>query len=258
MGTVGKSIYKGFSYNYNVFGYDKNPLLSPNKLFEVVNCDIVFLCLPTPSLNSGEADVSFIFNAIEDALPIKDNDNTVFVLKSTVPIGTTTHLEKKYLVKVVHSPEFLSAKTANLDFITSNRVIIGSNCESNFDSVSSIFIERFPGINVIKTTPEESEFIKYFLNCFYATKISYFNEMRLLSDKLSLNWESVISGVLSSGWVEKMHTNVPGHDGKFGFGGACFPKDTKALSFIFKQNNINSLVLDAAIEQNNKVRGEDV
>lgn len=255
MGVVGKSIFKGMAQTHQVFGHDLNPLFSINSLSDVSGCDFIFLCLPTPSLSDGSANISSIHNAIEEIIQKKQyRKSSVFVLKSTVPMGTTTNIEKKYSINIVHCPEFLSSKTAEIDFITTTRVIIGSNLDSNSNIVSELFLSRFPGINIIKVTPEESEFIKYFLNCFYATKITFFNEMRLLADNINLNWENIISGVLSSGWVEKMHTQVPGPDGAFGFGGACFPKDTKALSYIFKQNNIEDLVLSSVIEQNKKIR----
>lgn len=260
MGVVGKAIYKGLSSVYNVFGHDNHPLININIIEDIIKCKFIFLCLPTPSSKDGSANISAIhkFLAIITNHPeyINLQQKPIFVLKSTVPVGTTSLLEKNYSLNIVHCPEFLSARTAEVDFITSTRVILGSNNKQNSDLVADLFSQRFPGINIIKVSPEESELIKYFLNCFYATKVTFFNEMKLLSDELSLNWSNIMSGVLSSGWIEKMHTQVPGPDGKLGFGGACFPKDTKALSCIFKQNNIECLVLDAIIEQNKKIRGE--
>lgn len=260
MGVVGKAIYKGLSSEYTVFGYDSKSSASVNKIDDIIKCKFIFLCLPTPSLADGSADVSSIHNVISDIKNHSIYDNLIqkpiFVLKSTVPIGTTSLLEKKYMLNIVHCPEFLSARTSEIDFVNSNRIILGSNKEQLSNEVAELFLKRFPGIKIIKVSPEESEFIKYFLNCFYATKVTFFNEMRLLNDKLSLDWSKVMSGVLSSEWVEKMHTQVPGPDGKFGFGGACFPKDTSALSNIFKQNGLSSIVLDAVIDQNNRIRKE--
>ena len=76
----------------------------------------------------------------------------------------------------------------------------------------------------------------------------------VLANKLGLSWENIMSGVLSDGRIEKLHTDVPGHDGKFGFGGACFPKDTSALSKIFEKVGIKPYVLDATIKQNKIIR----
>ena len=250
MGFVGKAVFHGFSLFCETKGYDIDPKKSTHTLDDVLNSDFVFVCLPTPESSNGSADLTYIhdfFNSLE-------NKNPIFILKSTVPIGTTSNIESLYSVKIVHSPEFLSARTADIDFITSNRVIVGSNNLEISLKVNELFTQRFPGINTVTTTPNESELIKYFLNCFFSTKITFFNEMRLLSDKLNLSWDSIMNGVLSDGRIEKMHTDVPGHDGKFGFGGDCFPKDTKALRDVFIQNQIQPIVLDSVIKQNSIIR----
>jgi len=250
MGFVGKAIFHGFSLFCETKGYDIDPKKSTHSLDEVLNSDFVFVCLPTPESIDGSADLTYIHNFFNSL----ENKNPIFILKSTVPVGTTSDLELLYSINIVHSPEFLSARTADIDFITTNRVIIGSNKIENSEKVKNLFDLRFPGINKVITSPNESELIKYFLNCFFSTKISFFNEMRLLSDKLYLNWDNIMNGVLSDGRIEKMHTDVPGHDGKFGFGGACFPKDTKALRNIFIQNEIEPFILNSVITQNNLVR----
>lgn len=250
MGFVGKAIFHGFSLFYETKGYDIDPKKSPNTLEQTLQSDFVFVCLPTPSSENGEADLSYIwdfFKTIKDKSPI-------FILKSTVPIGTTKKLENEFSVKIVHNPEFLSARTADVDFITQSRVILGCNSPITGVKVAELFSERFNGINIVKMNSDESELVKYFLNCFFATKITFFNEVRLLSDKIGLDWDNVMRGVLSDGRIEKLHTDVPGHDGKFGFGGACFPKDTLALSKVFEKHNINPLVLKATIEQNKNIR----
>lgn len=258
MGVIGKSLYKGMSSVYEVRGYDINPSLSVDGLDDVVSSDFVFLCLPTPSGDSGAADTSFVHEAVRNITGLQSYKDLpkkpIFVLRSTVPVGTTSMLARDHSIDIVHCPEFISQRSAEIDFITSTRVVLGSDNDESSEAVAKIFRKRFPGINVIKVSPEESEFIKYFLNSFYATKITFFNEMRLLSDRLSLNWDDVMLGVLSSGWVEKMHTDVPGPDGLFGYGGACFPKDVLALSSMFKENSVDCLVLDAVMKQNNKIR----
>jgi UDPglucose 6-dehydrogenase len=250
MGFVGNAVFNGFSLFYDTKGYDIDPKKTTHNIDEVLDSDFVFVCLPTPEGKDGTANIDSLHDFFSK---IKDK-KAIFILKSTVPIGTTSELEKKYSIRIVHSPEFLSARTAKIDFITSNRVIIGSNNVRDAITVGNLFDGRFKGINKVFTKPEESEFVKYFLNCFFATKITFFNEMKLLSNKLDLNWDNIMNGVLSDGRIEKMHTDVPGHDGKFGFGGACFPKDTMALSKIFEKEEIDSLVLNSVIKQNNKIR----
>ena len=99
-----------------------------------------------------------------------------------------------------------------------------------------------------------SESVKYFANCFFATKVSFFNEMFLLCEKLNLDWGQIIEGVMSDSRIGNTHYKVPGHDGFRGFGGTCFPKDINALIALFKENKINPLMLNAAWETNLIVR----
>lgn len=257
MGTVGKAVFKGFSTTHILYGYDINTKLSLCKLEEVVQCDVIFLCLPTPSKSTGEADTSYIHNALSIITDHPDyNKSATFVLKSTVPIGTTSFLQQKYNINIIHCPEFLSEKTAEIDFLTTTRVIIGTNIIAEGNKIEKIFKDRFVNIHTIIVSPEESEFIKYCCNSFYATKITFFNEMRLLSDKLNLDWSKIMIGILSSGWIVSKHTDVPGSDGQYGFGGSCFPKDILALSYIFKQQKLNSILLNAVIQQNQNIRKE--
>lgn len=251
MGFVGKAVYHGFSLFYPTTGYDIDPKKSLDSFENVLNSEFIFVCLPTPESGNGEADLTFIHEFFEK---VRNNRAPIFILKSTVPIGTTKLIEQSYNINIVHNPEFLSARTADKDFLTQNRVIIGGQNREAIERVGVLFRQRFSGVNIVNMKSNESELVKYFLNCYFANKITFFNEMRLLSDKIGLSWENIMEGVLSDGRIEKLHSDVPGHDGKFGFGGACFPKDTKALSKIFEKNNIKPLVLDSVIEQNKFVR----
>lgn len=101
---------------------------------------------------------------------------------------------------------------------------------------------------------DESEMVKYIANCFFATKVSFFNEMYLLCEKLNLNWKKMMEGVLSDGRIGTSHFQVPGHDGDMGFGGTCFPKDINSLISIMKDNDIDPVILRAAWDRNLSVR----
>ena len=103
-------------------------------------------------------------------------------------------------------------------------------------------------------TSDESEFVKYFANCFFATKVSYFNEMAVFARACGLDWDKVIKGVMSDGRIGISHYQVPGFDGSLGFGGTCFPKDINALIKSFEKAGANPVVLKAAWERNLLVR----
>lgn len=252
-GFVGGAIVQGFSTFKDIFVYDNDPNKSVNSLDDVLSAKYVFVCLPTPmvSAEGGECNLSIIEDFFSN---VKYKEDQVFIIKSTVPVGTTKRLREEYnLPNIVHCPEFLTARTARVDFICAARSIVGG--EAIYTSmVKSLLEERFPGTPVYLTTSDESELIKYASNCFFATKIMFFNEMRLLCDELELNWDSVIQGIVSDGRIGQSHFQVPGHDGEYGFGGACFPKDVNAMIKTMEENGLNPELLKSVWEENKRIR----
>ena len=114
--------------------------------------------------------------------------------------------------------------------------------------------ERFPHVTIVQTDSQSAEFTKYACNCFYAAKISIFNEFYQVAQKQNLDWNAITNGMMSSGWINPMHTLVPGTDGNLGFGGKCFPKDINALINYFEQCGVEPLMLKAAWQKNTEVR----
>jgi nucleotide sugar dehydrogenase len=255
-GFVGNAILQGLSHYYNLKVYDIDPKKSTNTFDEVIKCDLVFLSVPTPMRKeTGECDLSYVESVFE-----KVNQNStscIFVIKSTVPVGTTKKLNEKYpKIKIIHSPEFLTARAAVTDFICPSRHIIGGGPENGADKLKQIYEERFPGVPCQMMTSDESEFVKYFANCFFATKVSYFNEMAVFARACGLDWDKVLKGVMSDGRIGISHYQVPGFDGDLGFGGTCFPKDLNALIKSFEKLGINPVLLKAAWQRNLEVRDE--
>jgi len=253
-GFVGNAILQGLNHYYNLKVYDVDPKKSTHTFEEVVDCDLVFLCVPTPMhKDTGECDLSYIesvFEKVNETL-----SSCVFAIKSTVPVGTTRKLNEKYKnIKIIHSPEFLTARTAATDFICPARHVVGGSEENGAFKLKQIYEERFPGVPCHTMTSDESEFVKYFANCFFATKVSYFNEMAVFARACGLDWNKVIEGVMSDGRIGISHYQVPGHDGNFGFGGTCFPKDINALIKSFEKAGANPIMLKAAWERNLSVR----
>ena len=262
-GFVGSAIVEGFKHYTDTKVYDKDPNRSAHPLHEVLEQDFVFVCVPTPMLKheNGKCDLRIIENVFNEISESKSK--SIFVIKSTVPIGTTSKLQLDFpQFTILHSPEFLTARTANIDFITPSRTIVGypkefySNLHYAPSETSKLFEERFPGSNCMIMNSEESETVKYAANCFFATKVSFFNEIKLLSDKLNCDFNKIMDGVLTDGRIGVSHYQVPGHDGKAGFGGTCFPKDINSLINIMKDNNISPNVLKGAWQTNIQVRPE--
>ena len=255
-GFVGNAIFQGLNHYYDLKVYDIDPKRSTHEFEDVIGSEIVFLCVPTPMhKDTGDCDLSYIESVFEKVVKLPETSCT-FVIKSTVPVGTTKKLNQKYQekIKIIHSPEFLTARTAATDFICPSRHIVGGETENGTDILKQMYEERFPGVPCQTMTSDESEFVKYFANCFFATKVSYFNEMAILARAHGLDWDKVIQGVMSDGRIGISHYQVPGFDGSFGFGGTCFPKDINALIKSFEEVGADPVLLKAAWKRNLLVR----
>tara|TARA_R110000824_G_scaffold380416_2_gene572817 strand:+ start:2906 stop:3754 length:849 start_codon:yes stop_codon:yes gene_type:complete len=253
-GFVGNAVANGFSKTkLEVLVYDIDELKSTHSYDDVVSCDYVFVCLPTPMthMEGGICNLSFIDKFFEG---IEESDS-IFIIKSTVPIGTTKNLCEIYPeLKIIHNPEFLTAANAEYDFLHSDRHVIGG--EVNYvKDVEKLYKGCFPHIPVFCMNSDESEATKYFANCFLATKVMVFNEMKVLCENLgTINYDKVIDGVASDSRIGKSHTMVPGPDEEYGFGGTCFPKDINALITTMEENGMDPIVLDSVWQQNKKYR----
>lgn len=234
-GVVGSATGKVFAEGHDVRVYDKDPGRCSNRLADVLASDLVFVCLPTPQqADSLECDLSVLEDFFALATPHAD-----YVLRSTVPIGTTRRLGAKYGLRgIVHSPEFLTARTADQDAANPPQLLVGSRCYREGNSIAAdetacrlatLYRERFPGVPIRYMDCEETEAVKLFLNGFFAAKVAYFNEINTLAERLGLDWEIVVSAMIADGRVGGEHTRVPGPDGRYGFGGACLPKDLMSL-----------------------------
>ena len=250
-GFVGEAISFAFSSVSDLYVYDTNPLKSINDLETVHTCDFVFICVPTPMFEDGSQDLSYVERAFEMA-----TDKPVYILKSTVLPGTTNQLSKKYSnFKIIFSPEFLTERTSKLDMLTQSRIILGGEFTKT-EKVKNLFNERFKIKNIIQTDSITAELIKYMNNTFFATKVSIMNEFKLLSDEVGANWEDALKGFVSDGRIADSHLNVPGHDGKLGYGGTCFPKDVNALLFFSEKHDIELNTIKGGWKTNLKVRTE--
>ena len=233
-GFVGEAISFAFSSTSKMYIYDTNPNRSLNDIDSVHNCDFVFICVPTPMFEDGSQDLSFVESAFEKA-----TEKPLYILKSTVLPGTTIKLSKQYpKLKIIFSPEFLTERTAKLDMLTQSRIILGGE-SILIEKAKNLFNQRFKNKNIIQTDSKTAELIKYMNNTFFATKVSIMNEFKLLCDKIGANWEDALNGFVSDGRIGDSHLNVPGHDGKLGYGGTCFPKDVSALLSFSKKHNIS-------------------
>ena len=261
-GFVGTAVAHGFShqtgYGADIRIYDANPEKSQNTLEDTVNnSEFIFLSVPTPADKDGFNDLSIVKSVLKNIDSVCTSPDNIILVRSTVVPGTTRDLQKKFPnLRLVFNPEFLTERSASFDFINQTRVILGG--EKNYTQrVKYLYKHRFGDyLPVIETNFETAEMIKYMNNLFFATKVSFLNEMKLLGDKVGVNWNEAVDGFVLDGRVGHSHLSVPGPDGKFGFGGSCFPKDIQALIKFADLNGVDMNVLKGAWKTNLHVRPE--
>lgn len=252
-GIVGNAIKNFFENNlsYNLLIYDKYKNI--NTFEHILNSDYLFLCLPTPyDEKLKEYNKSNIYEICE-LLNLNNFSGNIF-LKSTVEPGTTEFLFNKYKLKIYHNPEFLSQKTAESDFKEQKHIVIGYVNNSEIQLIKKFFNDLFKNSEISIMTSNESELMKLTCNNFYAVKIQFFNEIYNICNKINCDYNIVKDAVIKNGWVNKMHTEVPGSDGKLSYGGACFPKDTNAFNSFLEKNKCINLVIKSTIEERNVIR----
>lgn len=263
MGFVGSAVAFGLSPLCEVRCWDIKPELCTHNYNDLLECDFVFICVPTPTGENGH-NLSYVHAALQ-TLEDKKYAGLV-IIKSTMVPGSTTKLQEVYSrLGIVYCPEFLTARTAKLDFMNPNRVILGirkpgsqGHYQYQVGNLSRLFRERFKFCPMILTYYETAEFIKCMTNNFFAVKVSFMNEMKQIALKSGVNWTQAVEGFISDQRVANSHIDVPGPDGKLGFGGACLPKDLQAMIRLAELNGINTWMLTGAEAVNNKVRNKDL
>jgi UDPglucose 6-dehydrogenase len=260
LGFVGNAIYKTLKLKKidNIVVYDKFKNGGIGNINECLNSDIMFLCLPTLyDIKLKKYDLV----PIEDTLNyLKENNyKGLAVIKSTITPGTTNELSKKYNLNLCHNPEFLSAKTAFDDFLNQNHIVIGKSINCNkFELLEKFYKKHWPDAEISICSSDESETVKLGCNCFYSVKIQFFNELFLMCSEGNYDFEKVKNIMLKNNWINPMHTNVPGTDGKLSYGGYCFPKDTNALASYLDNKKLPNLVLKSTIEERNLMRKDNL
>ena len=258
LGFVGGSMYKSFKMKgCNVIGFDK---YKPSESFEkCLTSDILFICVPTVfDSKTNKYDLS---NIHETCLLLnKNNYPGLVVIKCTVEPETTMNLSKAYpCLKLIHNPEFLTAATAFEDFHNQSHIVIGNSdkvTKNDTDKLINFYNMLYPDAEISICSCTESESMKSFVNCFYSVKIQFFNELYVLCQKMNIDYNTVKDLMLKNKWINPMHTNVPGPDGKLSYGGFCFPKDTNALLNFMKLKNSPHNLLEATINERNSMRND--
>ncbi|MNI36452.1 UDP-glucose 6-dehydrogenase YwqF [compost metagenome] len=211
---------------------------------------MIIIAVGTPQGRDGAANLSYVEQAAMSIANNVDHD-VIVVMKSTVPVGTNDWLEgiisnnliNDIQVDIVSNPEFLREGHAIHDSFYGDRIVIGSENRTAGDLVEALYSEL--EIPVVRTDRRSAEMIKYASNAFLAVKISYINQISNLCDKLGADISAVADGVGMDKRIGRQFLNAG-----LGYGGSCFPKDTEALSYLGRENDVSTSIVDAAIEAN--------
>ena len=217
------------------------------------NSDIIFICVGTPTAkNSNKANLKYVYKVVSD---IKRNLNKykIIVTKSTVPVTTGDQIEKilaskksKIKFDVISNPEFLREGEAIRDFMYPDRVVIGTNSKKANNIIKNLYLPLIKKTNrYFHTSRRAAELIKYASNAFLATKISFINEIANLCENTNIDVKEISTGIgLDNRIGDRFLRAGPG------YGGSCFPKDTRALVITSKQFKTNLSIVKSVINSN--------
>lgn len=252
-GFVGKAVDYGFKRNIEKIIIDPKLDTSISDL-KSHNPEFIFICVPTPMNLDGDQDSSIIEKVLAEIN--KDYSESVVIVKSTVLPSIIEKLSKSHK-HFVYNPEFLREKTANEDFVNASSLILGGEPD-DLKRVAELYNNHSDCkiVEVHKTDVISASLVKYSINTFLASKVIFFNQLYDIYKALTpdIKWDEFITMINSDKRIGESHMDVPGHDGRLGFGGACFPKDTTALLSLSKDIDKEFSLLKEVIRINNNIR----
>jgi UDPglucose 6-dehydrogenase len=192
-------------------------------------CDCIFVCVPSPPREDGSCDTSILEQTIKELLFTVLNKDIPVICKTTAPPSVYERLHKEY-PNIVHCPEFLTAANAHEDYINSPYCVIGG--DEKYCEMARKFIE--PHLNIshfeyVITDIKTAALYKYMMNSYLAAKVTFMNEFFKLAEAEGVEWNRVKEIATFDSRMGRTHMSVPGPDGSYGWGGACFPKDMTAI-----------------------------
>lgn len=232
MSVLVRDPYKGFNTTYT----------------ELKDCSAIFVCVPTPQSDDGKCDTGPLESVLQELYSIKYRG--VIISKCTAPPRTYADLQEHF-PNLVHAPEFLTAANAVQDYANGEFAFIGGNVPAYLREAERIIKISQPNLRSIRyCSIAEASLAKYTINSFMATKVVFMNELSALATELGCDYNIVSDLIKADPRIGKSHMQVPGPDRAFGFGGACFPKDTAALLRVASDMDVQLNVLDIAVKKN--------
>lgn len=213
---------------------------------DLEDAEAVFVCVPSPQNEDKSCNTQPLVSTLAKLKHVKG----VIISKVTAPPITYDYLQTQY-PNLVHAPEFLTAANAVNDYLDSKFAIIGGSINAYLNEAHRIIKLGLPALEISHfCTISEASLTKYTINSFLATKVVFMNEMAKLAEAGGQDWNKIRQLIALDRRIGNSHTQVPGPDTFYGFGGACFPKDTSALLKYAESMDVQMNVLDSAVKKN--------
>lgn len=261
MGFVGGTTAKVLSVAHSIFPYDryKSPHNGPENMDRLAqNSEIVFVCVPTPMKKSGEIDYSPMHHSLQflqkTTEKLNRNPKDILVtIRSTAVSGTTDSFAEKYPFKFAFNPEFLREKHALEDMKNTNRIVIGVEDKESEKKLIAVYQPIFPNAKIYAVNRKTAEMSKYANNMILAGQIMLYNQLHTICKAIDVDYDGV-KKILEHDDRLGRNMQVPGHDGEYGFGGKCLPKDLNALIYLAREHNVRPHLLEEIWRLNLEVR----
>lgn len=224
------------------------------ELYQFNDCDAIYICVPSPSTEDGHCDASILESVLKELTFANIAKDKVLISKVTAPPGVYNSLLTSH-PNLVYCPEFLTAANNTADYLNANYFIFGGNrlwCERARDIVRS----AVPLVDdkLLITDIQSASLYKYMMNSYLATKVTFMNDMKDLADRYSIDWAEFTNLAVWDDRIGYTHMSVPGPDGEYGWGGACFPKDVSAIIMDGLDKDVDMELLQRVEEINSKQR----
>lgn len=255
LGFVGDAIQYGFREK----GVEITRICDPFKLpgssiKDVLQTDVVFVCVPTPMRTGGDIDTCIIESVLQE---LADNNYCgIVVIKSTIrPDRGKALVERHPTLALVANPEYLTERSARLDFLNQRWIVLGGEYR-NVEPLEKFYHWHFSKARTSVTSFEVAMMAKYMTNVWFSVKVALMNEVYKVAEAAGVDadWNEITRVFAADQRVGPTHLNVPGPDGDFGFGGKCFPKDLNAFIAWAKELGVVHNVMNAAWTTNLAVR----
>lgn len=248
-GVIGSANRSGFEHLGHIVKVHDLKLNS--KLIDLLDCDIIFVCVPTPSKNDGSCDTSVVESVVNELADRLDFSSIIAIRSTTLPGFTQSMINKFKNYNICFIPEFLHERTAKEDFIK-NHKLLAIGTENNY--VKKLILKAHGNLpeNTVVLSPTEAELLKYYNNVFASLRITFSNVFYEISKKFNADYSKIKNAYIKTGKATDMYMDVS--DSLRGYGGMCLPKDTKGLQKLIEKFNLNYQIIKSIDEDNDKFK----